>query len=127
MKKSIFSVVVALAILCGNRSFGDTPQFEKVSDHCYYLQLEESEATVAVVVSEEGILMVDPPQEQSLPRPRETKKGQSLHMETKHSGGKSRKIRPWMKDAAGARNGKPPQDQLQMGVFRQPSRSPFPL
>jgi glyoxylase-like metal-dependent hydrolase (beta-lactamase superfamily II) len=59
-------VVVVLAVLCGNESFADTPRFEKVSDHCYYLRFEESEANVAVVVSEEGILMVDPPQEQNL-------------------------------------------------------------
>ncbi len=67
MNRIIFPVLAALAILCGSKSFGDTPRFEKVSDHCYYLELEESGANVAVVVSEEGILMVDPPQEQNLP------------------------------------------------------------
>jgi len=67
MKKSIFTVVIALGMLCGTESLADTPQFEKVSDHCYYLQLEEDDANVAIVVSEEGILMVDPPREQNLP------------------------------------------------------------
>jgi glyoxylase-like metal-dependent hydrolase (beta-lactamase superfamily II) len=66
MNKLVFSVVAVLAILCGNESFAETPRFEKVSDHCYYLRFEEGEANVAVVVSEEGILMVDPPQEQNL-------------------------------------------------------------
>lgn len=58
--------MAVLAMLCGNESFGDSPRFAKVSDHCYYLQLEEGEANVAVVVSDEGILMVDPPEEQNL-------------------------------------------------------------
>lgn len=67
MKKTIIPVIAILAVLCGNESFGESPRFEKVSDHCYYLQLEEGEANVAVVVSDEGILMVDPPEEQYLP------------------------------------------------------------
>jgi glyoxylase-like metal-dependent hydrolase (beta-lactamase superfamily II) len=66
MNKFVFSVIVVLSILCANESFADTPRFERVSDHCYYLRFEESEANVAVVVSEDGILMVDPPQEQNL-------------------------------------------------------------
>jgi glyoxylase-like metal-dependent hydrolase (beta-lactamase superfamily II) len=66
MKNSILSVTVVLAVLCGSESFGAAPRFEKVGDHCYYLQLEEKGANVAVVVSEEGILIVDPPESQDL-------------------------------------------------------------
>jgi hypothetical protein len=67
MKMPIIPAIAVLVILCGNESFGKSPQFEKVSDHCYYLQLEEVSANVAVVVSDEGILMVDPPEEENLP------------------------------------------------------------
>ena len=66
MKESVFSVMVVLAFLHGIESFGDEPRFEKVSDHCYYLQLGDEGANVAVVVSEQGILIVDPPEEQDL-------------------------------------------------------------
>ncbi len=59
--------MAVFVILCGNESFGESPQFEKVSDHCYYLQLEEGAANVAVVVSDGGILMVDPPEKENLP------------------------------------------------------------
>ncbi len=65
MKRAIFAVILILAIRCGNESFGASPRFEKVSDHCYYLQLKEGD-NVAAVVTEEGILLVNPPQEPDL-------------------------------------------------------------
>jgi hypothetical protein len=65
MKKVIFAAVLAFAIRCGCESFGATSGFEKVGDHCYYLQLKERK-NVAAVVTEDGILVVDPPQEPDL-------------------------------------------------------------
>ncbi len=65
MKRAIFAVILAIAIRCGNESFGASPRFEKVSDHCFYLQLKES-SNVAAVVTEEGVLLVNPPQEPDL-------------------------------------------------------------
>jgi glyoxylase-like metal-dependent hydrolase (beta-lactamase superfamily II) len=66
MKKAILAAVLAFWVRDSSESFVDTPKFEKVSDHCYYMSLEESGENVAVVVTEEGILMVDPPEEPGL-------------------------------------------------------------
>jgi hypothetical protein len=66
MKKSIYTVVLVFAVWCSDESFGAAPRFIKVSDHCYYLQLKESGENVAAVVTDDGILMVNPPQEPDL-------------------------------------------------------------
>ena len=66
MKKSIYAVVLVFAVWCSDGSFGAPPRFTKVSDHCYYLQLKESGENVAAVITDNGILMVNPPQEPDL-------------------------------------------------------------
>jgi hypothetical protein len=40
--------------------------FEKVSDHCYFLHVEESGENIAIVVSVQGTLLFDPPPEPDL-------------------------------------------------------------
>jgi hypothetical protein len=66
MKKSIYAAVFFFAVWCSEKSFGAAPRFIKVSDHCYYLQLKDSGENVAAVVTDDGILMVNPPQEPDL-------------------------------------------------------------
>jgi hypothetical protein len=67
MKKLILAAVLAFEVGAGYETFGEAaPQFEKISDHCYYMRLEDSGENVAAVVTGEGILMVDPPQEPEL-------------------------------------------------------------
>ncbi len=66
MKKLIYAVMLLFAVWCSEGSFGAAPRFVKVSDHCYYLQLKESGENVATVVTDDGILMVNPPQEPDL-------------------------------------------------------------
>jgi glyoxylase-like metal-dependent hydrolase (beta-lactamase superfamily II) len=66
MKRFVITVFFLLALWGGNQSLGAPLRFEKVSDHCYYLQLKESGDNVAVVVTDEGILVVDPPSEPDL-------------------------------------------------------------
>ncbi len=61
MKQAIFAAVIALTLRCGDPCFGAEPRLEMVSDHCYYLQVEEG-GNIAVVITEEGTLMIDPPQ-----------------------------------------------------------------
>jgi glyoxylase-like metal-dependent hydrolase (beta-lactamase superfamily II) len=61
MKKLIpgmltFALWFTLDVFCA------LPRFEKVSDHCYYLPIKDG-WNVGVVVTDEGILMVNPPQE----------------------------------------------------------------
>ena len=66
MRKTIIAVMLLFAVWCSEGSFGAAPRFVKVSDHCYYLQLKESGENVAAVVTDDGILMVNPPQEPHL-------------------------------------------------------------
>jgi hypothetical protein len=65
MKKVIWSV---LAFVIGSANFClSVPlRFEKLSDHCYYLPLKEQD-NFAAVVTDEGILAIDPPAEPDLP------------------------------------------------------------
>ena len=66
MNKTIYTAVLLFTVLCSEGSFGAAPRFVKVSDHCYYLQLKESGENVAAVVTDDGILLMNPPQEPDL-------------------------------------------------------------
>jgi hypothetical protein len=61
MKKLILGTLMWALWICLN-AFCAPPRFEKVSDHCYYLSMKEA-WNVGVVATDEGILMVNPPQE----------------------------------------------------------------
>ncbi|MDM7995141.1 MAG: hypothetical protein QUT30_05575 [Acidobacteriota bacterium] len=62
MKKLMHVVMLAVALLFGAAICSAAPRFVEVSDHCYYLQLEESRDNVAAVVTADGILLINPPQ-----------------------------------------------------------------
>ena len=66
MKRSISITVIVVALWCSGRSFGADPRFVKVSEHCYYLQTAESGENVAAVVTGDGVLLINPPQEPDL-------------------------------------------------------------
>jgi hypothetical protein len=66
MKKATCTAVLATIILTGNLCAGAPLRFEKVSDHCYYLQTKGEAANVFAVVTDEGILLMDPPPEPDL-------------------------------------------------------------
>jgi len=59
-------LVLASGILWSGLVFAAEPQFTKMSDHCYYLQLEDAGPNVGIVVTGDGILMIDPPGESGL-------------------------------------------------------------
>jgi hypothetical protein len=65
MKKGVIAAVVGFAVWSGLASSGTQVRFEKVSDHCYYLQLGSGE-NIAAIVTEDGIVVVDPPAEPDL-------------------------------------------------------------
>jgi glyoxylase-like metal-dependent hydrolase (beta-lactamase superfamily II) len=65
MKRGLIAAVVAFAVWSGNVSSGAPVRFEKVSDHCYYLQLGSGE-NIAAIVTDDGIVVVDPPEEPDL-------------------------------------------------------------
>ena len=66
MNRAMVALVLSVAVLRSSDSFGALLRFQKVSDHCYYLQLKESGENVAAIVTDEGILIVDPPSEPGL-------------------------------------------------------------
>jgi hypothetical protein len=66
MRRAVIAAVLVFAVWSGERSSGAAQRFIKVSDHCYYLQLTDSGENVAVVVTDDGVLMVNPPQEPDL-------------------------------------------------------------
>jgi hypothetical protein len=66
MKKRIMGVLLLFAIHWERESSCAESRFEKVSDHCFYMQLKESGDSVGIVVAEEGILMVNPPVDSEL-------------------------------------------------------------
>ncbi len=63
MAKKILIIALVSLILCSLDLFAVEPKLKKVSDHCYYLPLENGAWNVFVVITEEGVLMVNPPQE----------------------------------------------------------------
>jgi glyoxylase-like metal-dependent hydrolase (beta-lactamase superfamily II) len=60
-------LVLAFGIFGSGMIFAAEPRFTRVSDHCYYVQLKDAGPNVAIVVTEDGILMIDPPAESDLP------------------------------------------------------------
>ena len=60
--RGIRGAIILFALCAGIASPGAPPQFEKVGPHCYYLPMDEGK-NVGAVVTEEGILMVNPPAE----------------------------------------------------------------
>jgi glyoxylase-like metal-dependent hydrolase (beta-lactamase superfamily II) len=66
MKRIVFASAIVFAVWIAIDSYGAELRFEKVSDHCYYLPLEESGDNVAVIATDDGVLMVNPPQEPGL-------------------------------------------------------------
>src|ERR1041385_672185 len=42
-------------------------RFEKISDHFYYFQPKPGGSNVGAVVTEEGVVLIDPPSEEDLP------------------------------------------------------------
>jgi glyoxylase-like metal-dependent hydrolase (beta-lactamase superfamily II) len=66
MRKASIAAIIAVTILMGNPCLGAPLRFEKVSDHCYYLQTKGEAGNVFAVVTDDGILLVDPPPEPDL-------------------------------------------------------------
>ncbi len=61
MRKSSLASILVPACLAATLSFAAVPRFEKISDHCYYFQSKGDMANVAAVVSDDGVLLIDPP------------------------------------------------------------------
>ncbi len=63
MSKSsrLASLLLCLALSC--LGFAAAPRFEKVSEHCHFFQSKADCCNVAAVVTDDGVLVVDPPAE----------------------------------------------------------------
>ena len=71
MKKLLFATVLLIATGYAQTADEETPlneepHFERVSDHCYLLHIEENGENIAVVATEQGTLLFDPPPEPDL-------------------------------------------------------------
>jgi len=65
MRKVLFSAVLLLLSTSALAQSSEEP-FQQVSDHCYFLHIEESGENIAVVVTDQGTLLFDPPPEPDL-------------------------------------------------------------
>ena len=66
MKKFLFATILLIATGYAQTADEETPlnqepHFEQVSDHCYLLHIEENGENIAVVATEQGTLLFDPP------------------------------------------------------------------
>jgi hypothetical protein len=67
MKKSISAALLVFSIWCRPGTSGAAePHFIKLSDHCYYMQLKDTGENVMAVMTDDGILLVNPPKEPDL-------------------------------------------------------------
>jgi glyoxylase-like metal-dependent hydrolase (beta-lactamase superfamily II) len=66
MKRALISAALVFVAARGCASFGAPLRFEKLSEHCYYLQLRGGAENVGAVVTGEGTLIIDPPPEPDL-------------------------------------------------------------
>ena len=63
MKRASGIPACALSLLIGVQCHAAAPRFEKVSDHCYFFESKGEAANAAAVVSDDGVLLVNPPGE----------------------------------------------------------------
>lgn len=61
MREARHVSALLLSLLLGLHCFAAVPKFEKVSEHCYYFQSQGESANVAAIVSDDGVLLVNPP------------------------------------------------------------------
>jgi hypothetical protein len=76
MKKAILGTVTLL-LAAASVCYGAPLRFEKLSEHCYLLQLQEP-GNVAAIATDDGVLIVNPPSESALPGVLEALKRLSL-------------------------------------------------
>jgi hypothetical protein len=66
MKKVAVVFLFLIALRDDARTFGSPLRFQKVSDHCFCLQFGDDGENVAAIVTDAGILFMDPPAEPDL-------------------------------------------------------------
>jgi glyoxylase-like metal-dependent hydrolase (beta-lactamase superfamily II) len=60
MRRARRAAELLLSFLFGFSCLAAPPKFEKVSDHCYYFQSKGETANVAAIVSDDGVLLINP-------------------------------------------------------------------
>jgi hypothetical protein len=63
MKKLISSTVLVFILGCGHSAYCAEPRLVKLSEHFYYMQAKEGGENIGAIVTNDGILLVNPPQE----------------------------------------------------------------
>jgi hypothetical protein len=66
MRRVGFAAFIIMVFFADRSAFCAAARFEKLSDHCYYLQSKGDEANVGAVVTDEGVLLINPPSQSGL-------------------------------------------------------------
>jgi glyoxylase-like metal-dependent hydrolase (beta-lactamase superfamily II) len=61
MIRLIIAAVFAVTVAWPNQKTENAPVFEQVSDHCFFMQLGSNGKNIAAVITEQGALLVNPP------------------------------------------------------------------
>jgi hypothetical protein len=66
MKRILLAAFVLFYILTHHSAYCAAAHFEKLSEHCYYLQSKGDEANVGAVVTDDGVLLINPPSQSGM-------------------------------------------------------------
>jgi glyoxylase-like metal-dependent hydrolase (beta-lactamase superfamily II) len=66
MRRGLFAAAILICLLVNRSVFCAVARFEKLSEHCYYLQSKVDGANVGAVVTDEGVLLINPPAQPGL-------------------------------------------------------------
>ncbi|MBP1607770.1 MAG: Zn-dependent hydrolase [Acidobacteria bacterium] len=66
MRRAWLAISILLLLLADRSAFCAAARFEKLSDHCYYLQSKGDEANVGAVVTDDGVLLINSPSQSGL-------------------------------------------------------------
>jgi glyoxylase-like metal-dependent hydrolase (beta-lactamase superfamily II) len=66
MRRAWLAVFIFSLSLADQNAFCAAARFEKLSDHCYCLQAKGGEANLCAVVTDEGVLLIDPPSQSGM-------------------------------------------------------------
>jgi len=67
MRKAALRTIVSAILLLAVSTVAGAAGFHKVSEHFYYLESKTGGANTSAIVTQEGVVLIDPPQELEMP------------------------------------------------------------